>query len=180
MISAQYMRFEEGRHGAIDHIGGLPSHLPAAFPRVGNSAQEMAFLAQLYCSPSRLNLAGMLCVHLYQDPDVGEGGDPLPIALALPLGSTINQESLGTANPTISELDVVWEERMDPDFEPDMPDDLPLYASKVGGLCLHSYLFDPTDQFLFQLKEEPAGFNFAGRTCLVCLSSHGDLRVYLG
>lgn len=180
MPVAYYMQFTKGHHGALDRLGGLPSHLPPAFPVCPDSGQELAFLAQFYCAPPRLDLEDTLCVQLYQAQDVGEGGDPVPVAVTVPLGSPANTDNRGTPQPRVVPHDVTWEERIDPDAEPDFPDDLPLYGSKVGGFCLHSYLFGESEQFVMQLKEEPGDFNFAGRTCIVCLAADAAARVHLG
>ena len=180
MPVAYYMRFTKGRHGAPDRFGGLPTHLPPVFPVCPGSGQEMAFLAQFYCAPPRLGLPDTLCVQLYQALDVGEGGEPAPVAVRVPLGSFTNTDNRGTPQPRVVPHDAAWEERMDPDAEPNFPDDLPLYGSKVGGLCLHSYLIGEAERFVMQLKEEPGNFNFAGRTCIVCLSTDESLKVYLG
>jgi hypothetical protein len=180
MPVAYYMRFVKGHHGALDRVGGLPSHLPPAVPLCPTSGQEMAFLAQFYCTLPRLGLSNTLCVQLYQAHDVGEGGDPVPVAIRVPIGSPANINNGGRPHPQVVSHDVCWEERKDPDAEPPFPDDLPLYQSKIGGLCLHSDLFGESEQFLMQLKEEPGNFNFAGRTCLLSLADDGSLKVYLG
>jgi hypothetical protein len=178
MVMAYYAKFVKGHHGALDRIGGLPSHLPLAFPAC-LSGQQMAFLGQVYCEPPRLSLAEVLCIQLYQDPDVGEGGDPCPVAVALPIDAPANKDRHGILQPQIVPHDIAWEKRIDPDTEPGFPADLPLHQSKVGGFCLHSYLFDESDQFVMQMKEDPGEFNFAGRTCIVCLAKDRKLKVYL-
>jgi hypothetical protein len=180
MPTAYYMRFMKGHHGALDRIGGLPSHVPLAFPRCPYSGQEMAFLAQIYCARPRFSLPETLCVQLYQRQGVGQGDDPCPVAVRVPLGAPVNTGNQGTCQPRIILHDITWEERIDPESEPDFPEDLPLYESKIGGICLHSYLFSESDCFLMQLKEEPGNFNFAGRTCIMCLSEGERLKVYLG
>lgn len=180
MPESQYMQFTKGHHGALDRLGGLPSHLPTAFPICAGSGEEMAFLAQFYCTPRRLDLSNTLCVHLYQSPDVGEGGDQVPVAVGVNVDSPVNLDNQGTRQPRVVPHDVAWDVRADPDAEPDYPDDLPLYSSKIGGQCLHSYLFGDSERFVLQLKEEPGNFNFAGRTCIVCIAADASLKVYLG
>lgn len=66
MSVAYYMEFAKGHQGTLDRIGGLPTHLPQAFPICSDSGQEMAFLAQLYASHDRFNVPGALCIQLYQ------------------------------------------------------------------------------------------------------------------
>jgi hypothetical protein len=180
MIAAHYMHFSKGHRGGLDRLGGYPSHKPLTFPASPVSGEQMAFLAQFYCAPDRLNLKDALCVQLYQAVDVGAGGDPVPVAVIVPFGSRSNSGNEGTLQPRVVPHDVTWEERMDPDIEPPFPGDLSLYGSKVGGLCLHADLFGRSERFLMQLKEKPGNFNFAGRTCIVSLCMDATLNVYLG
>jgi hypothetical protein len=139
----------------------------------------MAFLAQFYCAPPRLALTNTLCVQLYQAQDVGEGGDPVPVAVRVPLDAPANISNRETPQRGAVPHDITWEERTDPEVEPSFPEDLPLYRSKVGGICLHSYMFGESERFLMQLKEQPGNFNFAGRTCILCLAPDESLKVYL-
>lgn len=178
MSVAYYMKFARGDHGAPDRIGGVPTHLPPAFPVCQDSGLAMAFLLQIYCPP--LSLPDVLCLQLYQAQDVGNGGNPLPVAVAIPSRSPLNTDSKGTAQRRIGTHDITWKEQIDPDCEPTFPEDLPLYESKVGGLCLHSRVFKGIgEQFLLQIKEEPADFNFAGCTCIVSRLESGALATYL-
>jgi hypothetical protein len=178
MSTAHYMQFIKGHHGAMDRIGGLPTHLPAVFP-VALDGRSMAFLAQFYCAPTRLNLPDTRCIQLYQDRDVGEGGGPWPTAIRVPLDAPLNTANSGTQLPMIKPHDITWETRVDPDSEPASPDDLPLYGSKIGGLCLNMDSFETSDRFLMQLREYPGSFNFAGRKCVVCITADGALKVQL-
>jgi hypothetical protein len=179
MPVAFYMKFRQGHHGSQDRLGGVPSHLPPAFPKCDYSGEEMAFLGQFYCGVPRLDLPDTLCIQLYQDRHVGEGGDPCPVEVRVPLGAAPNDEGLGLQQKGVIAHDIEYEERVDPDTEPEFPEDLPLYSSKIGGLCLSCSVEEP-DRYLLQLDEDPGDFNFAGRNCIVAVTPDGQLKVYLG
>jgi hypothetical protein len=177
MPIAYYMKFRKGQ-GSQDRLGGLPSHLPPAFPKCDYADEEMAFLAQFYCVAPRLKLPGTLCIQIYQDRDVGEGGLPCPVAIRVTFGAAANAEGLGLQQKGIIAHDIEYAERVDPDTEPEFPQDLPLYESKIGGLCLFSPPEEP-GQYILQLGENPGDFNFAGRLCVVCMTPDGQLKVSL-
>ena len=75
-----YMRFVSGHHGSLDRVGGIPTHLPPE--DLGGNLAQMYFVGQFYCSESRLNLPGTLCLQIYQEapdddllePDVDRSG----------------------------------------------------------------------------------------------------------
>jgi hypothetical protein len=138
----------------------------------------MAFLAQFYCVVPRLDLPDTLCIQVYQDRHVGEGGDPRPVAVRVPVGAAPNNEGLGLQQARIIPHDIEYEERVDPDTEPEFPEDLPMYKSKIGGLCLSLSVEQP-DRYLLQLNEAPGDFNFAGRNCIITVTPDGQLKVCL-
>ena len=189
MKPAFYMRFLEGHNGrSLDRLGGLPTHLPERFPRfttyLGEEKEELAFIAQFYCTPDRINLPGTLCVQLYQDSDVGEGGDPLPVAIKLPLGAKENTERAGVVFPGLSEYEILWDAEDDPDVIPDnaylTDEEVKLMQSKAGGIPYYTDdELPPGHIYLFQLCEEPADFNFAGRRAIVSLAPDGSLYTRL-
>jgi hypothetical protein len=180
MIRAFYMDFVSGcKWTGCDRVGGLPTHTPPKTPCCSVSGRELAFLAQFYCSGERLSLSNVLCIHLYQDPDVGCGGDPLPVAIGLPLDSPVNAYGVGLRQEGISEYRIDWKLAFDPRTEPPFPDDLPLCRSKIGGLCLHKDIFVEGEKYLMQLRERPANFNFASRTCIVSITHENVLNVHL-
>lgn len=177
------MHFVAGSQTARDRAGGLPTHLPPAFPRCADTGEEMSFLMQLYCGPERLRLDDALCIQLYQCANVGEGEDPLPLAVKVPLGAELNRDHAGGAHPLPSVLAVEWETRLDPDVIPRepafAPEVLRLYDSKAGGAAAFQGALPDGARFLFQLNEEPAGFNFGGLTAVVYEDSGGGLGVSL-
>src|SRR5262245_13607109 len=129
MIPAWYMRFVPGHHGALDRVGGVPTHLPRDLP-TAYEGHPLLFLAQFYCDGVRLNLPGTLCLQLYQDqPD----GDPIPVPVLVPLDAELNASGQGVPYPGVLLHDIEWEYREDPD-ESDA-DMLELAKSKIGGLC---------------------------------------------
>jgi hypothetical protein len=183
---AFYMHFHQGHEGqSLDRIGGVPSHLPESFPSgAGASGGQLAFIAQFYCTSERLNIPGTLCIQLYQDRDVGEGGDPLPVAIRVPVGARQNTQRLGMVHPGIEVHDIVFEAKDDPD---ELSDDLWLsdqdryiLDSKVGGTpCYTDDELPLGHRYLLQLGEEPAGFNFADRRAIVTLGPDELLYVRL-
>lgn len=179
MKPAWYMCFSEYDGDCRDRTGGLPTHLPTTFPIEESTGQQLPFIAQLYCSSERLAIPNTLCVQLYQELD-----EPLPVAIRVPLDAQINKSGSGRAHPDIKRLRIDWDMKSDPD---EIPDDfelsdaeVQLMESKVGGIPY--YTDDELEEghvYLFQLREEPAGFNFAGRNAIVTMDSDGLLHVRL-
>src|SRR5687768_5117210 len=105
------MQFLPGHHGALDRVGGLPSHLPPAWPN-NYDGQPLRFLAQFYCDGTRLNLPGVLCLQVYQDhPE----GTPVPVPVFVPLGAEPNAARVGVTDPGVIPHDIEWKYREDPD-----------------------------------------------------------------
>jgi hypothetical protein len=158
MRPAYYMKFIEGHHGAFDRIGGVPSHLPPMPSICPDSGRERAFLAQIYSCPKRLELEGILCLHLYQD--LGEG-EPCPVVVSVPIGAKRNEEGLGIVKPGVRLLDTDWEYREDPDPDQVTTYDTDLGLSKCGGTTYFRRTVREADQFVLQLREYPAELNWA-------------------
>jgi hypothetical protein len=177
------MEFVAGHNGSLDRTGGLPTHLPSAFPHCRCCQAMMAFLAQFYCASGRLYLPGTLCIQLYQCRGVGMGGEPVPIAMRVPVDAEPNTQGAGVIQPGVGLYDIRWVPGIDPDIVPCGPDptdeELRLAASKVGGTPYCDWAGRPGSTFLFQLDEEPAGFNFAGRMVVVTLGTDQELHVSL-
>jgi len=175
MRSAQYMVFQEGHHGSLDRLGGLPTHLPPTRSSYPETGRERAFLAQFYCVPGRFELDGVLCVQFYQDPDEDE---PCPAVVTVPVGSPLNDQNSGVANPRIRHFDIRWEPRKDPDEATD--DDVVLTESKAGGTCYFHDTVQAGETMLLQLRQRPAGFNFGGYTVVLVRTVDGSLVTRLG
>lgn len=171
VISAWYMRFVPGHNGALDRVGGLPTHLPPVSP-TAIEGHPLRFLAQLYCDGTRLNLPGTLCLHLYQDhPD----GDPFPVPVLVPLDAKPNVAGLGISDSRVIPHDIEWEYREVPD-ESDS-DQVELAASKIGGACYFSHALDAGERLLLFLDEDPADFNFGGDECMLAFTATGGIRL---
>ena len=170
-----YMRFVSGHHGSLDRVGGIPTHLPPEDLR-GNLAQ-MYFVGQFYCSESRLNLPGTLCLQIYQEaPD----DDPWPTAVAIPIGTIANTIGWGKEHPDVLPHDVEWESR--PEIsEPKAfdPSSQPLKAAKAGGPTFYADTLDEGDEFILQLKESPIGLKLGGLTLLVVRTASGTVEARL-
>jgi hypothetical protein len=125
----------------------------------------------------------MLCIQLYQCRDVGMGGDPMPVAMKVPIGAVLNTQKVGVIQPGVGLYDVLWEQKTDPDTVPCGPDptdeELRLAASKAGGTPYFDNAVQAGTTFLLQLEEEPPGFNFAGRMTIITLNSDDELHVSL-
>jgi hypothetical protein len=165
------MRFIPGHHGALDRVGGLPSHLPPAFP-VNYAGRPLRFLAQFYCDGTRLSLPDALCLQVYQD---GPDGGPVPVPVLVPLGAEPNAGRCGTPDPRVAPHDIEWEGRDDPDEPAD--DQVELAASKFGGACYFPQALDPGERLLLFLDERPAGFNFGGDELMLAINEAGEIRV---
>jgi hypothetical protein len=182
MSVAYYMEFIKGHHGALDRIGGLPTHLPEAFPICADTGQEMAFLVQLYSFHDRFNVPGAVCIQLYQCRGVDDGEDPNPIAVKVPIGALLNEAHRGTSQPTVMPYDIIWDRKEDPDEFPSSgglsPEILQLHQAKAGGLPPRDLRITP-DKFLGQLTEYPAGVNFGGLLAVLFLDNREEIRVEL-
>jgi hypothetical protein len=143
----------------------------------------MAFLSQFWCTPRRLTIPDTLCIQLYQSRGIDEGDDPLPVALALPMNAVENDGAYTLEQAGVTPYDVGWEPFADPDDIDGRPDHDPLlkrlFRSKAGGTPFFPDEVTHDETFLFQLEEEPAGFNFAGRLLMVMRRADGSLRVRL-
>jgi hypothetical protein len=179
MIPASYAIFsKEQQPGVFDRTGGLPTHLPINMPICEDSGREMAFLAQIYCSPERLVMKNTLCIHLYQCLGVDEGENLLPVVLKLPLDAPLNIGRKGTIHPGVSEFNIEWETKEDPDaFDINNPFNevqLALFQTKIGGLPAFPGAVKPGERFLLQIKETPAGFNFGGLMLLLKMDENSQ------
>lgn len=171
MIPAWYMRFAPGHHGALDRVGGVPSHLPAALP-TNHAGRPLRLLAQFYCDGVRLDLPDALCLHIYQDdPD----GDPVPVPVLVPPDADPNTGGLGAPDPRVAPHDIRWEYRPDPDEARDW--EAELAASKLGGVCYFADALDPGERLLLFLAERPVGFNFGGDELMLAINAAGAIRV---
>ncbi len=164
----------------LDKIGGLPTHKPEVFPICESTGEQLAFIAQIYCTPDRLIIPNTLCVQLYQEVI----DEPAPVAIRLPIDAQENLNNLGCIHPYIRQLRIDWELRSDPDEIPETleltDDELQLMESKVGGTPYYTDDEVPLEHvYLFQLREEPAGLNFAGRKAIVTMDQDGRLHVRL-
>jgi hypothetical protein len=111
------------------------------------------------------------------------GGDPVPIAMRVPVDAEPNTQGAGVIQPGVGLYDIRWVPGIDPDTVPCGPDptdeELRLAASKVGGTPYCDWASQPGSTFLLQLDEEPAGFNFAGRMVVITLGTDQELHVSL-
>jgi hypothetical protein len=167
------MRLVPGHHGALHRLGGLPSHLPPAFPR-NPEGRPLRFLAQFACG-ERLPLPGGGYLQRYQDDPAY---DPQPVAVLVPAGAPENTGGAGESQPGVLPFDVAWERRDDPALATD--DAVELTASKAGGTCYFLNALRPGERLLLQLRQFPAEYNFGGYTAVVAVGEGGVLRVGLG
>ncbi len=102
-----YMEFHEGHQGAMDRLGGLPTHLPPAFP-TDSAAGQLGFVGQFYSHPERLPLGGARCIQIYQSVDIDGGGDPTPRGVLVPAHAPTNTSNQGLRHPSLSPVDIEW------------------------------------------------------------------------
>lgn len=180
MKPAWYMQFAEIDDDCeLDRTGGLPTHLPVAYPTSEYTGDDLHFLAQFYCSGQRLSIPDTLCVHLYQELD-----EPVPVAVRVPINAQPNEKKLGRIHPNVKRCRIEWTDSFDPDEIPESAeltdDESKLMESKIGGT---PYYTDdelaPGHTYLLQLGEEPADFNFGGRKVMLTISDDGELHVRL-
>jgi len=159
------MNFEEKAGGNSDKVGGLPTHLPASFPKSEVTGNELGFLIQLYCQPERLEIADTICLQIYQSVDINTGDDPMPVVVKVAKDAKQN-DGRGTIHPDIQEHLITWEEATEPDILPyDLEmnaADLKMLGSKLKGGIPEEYA-DRTDiTYLGWITEYPVEFNFSG------------------
>jgi len=145
MKSANYMNFSLGHHGALDRVGGLPTHLPTSPPVCEDSGELMGFLGQFYCAKGRLELPGIRCVQLYQC--LGSNEDPLPEVVLVPINSPENTTFQGVPYPGVTPHDISWVQLADPDSRPTPPryddEELRLATQRLAG---HRFLLMQLDK----------------------------------
>lgn len=168
-----YLKLVDGHRGALDRVGGRPSHVPPYFPKSSVTGDEKAFLLQLYSEPVRLPLQGWLCIQVYKPADLADP-DCVPEVVMVPSDAPRNTESLGVAHPDVRPMDIEWEEGLEPDVIPDdlgnSPGELRLFSSKLGGAA-----FDETTRHIGFIEEGEEGFVFGGLLVLF-LDAHGRIR----
>ena len=143
MVNAYYAEYVHGHHGALDRIGGLPTHVPSFSPRC-ECADPIPFLLQLYFQGKQLSFVPreLMAIQLYSCSKC-ICTEVVPIALDAPLLDAAEQ------TPCVSEIDktlwrdIRWVDRDDPqptrDVDPfwDGDDIRPEYRhlldDKLGG-----------------------------------------------
>jgi hypothetical protein len=178
--TAYYMSFRRVTDPAADRVGGIPTLCPPKTPRHYQSANPLCFLAQFNCTKERLALAGMSCIQVYQCSvdEIGEGYDPSPVAIVLPADA---QRYVGggeiASQYGVEELQIDWEERQDPVEILERETRFQVMGSKAEGTPWSDFSLEDGDRMLLTIREDPAGFNFAGMTMMVILKPDGKLRV---
>jgi hypothetical protein len=175
MVPAWYMQLIPGHHGALDYVGGLPTHLPPDFPVSDDTGLPLRFLAQFQCDSQRLSVANTRFLQIYQDdPEYG----PMPVIVLVGQEAFENVQKLGTAQPGVLPHDIGWEAREDPETR--TTDDVHLAKSKAGGTCYFRNKIRPGERLLLQLREYPAEINFGGYTMVIAVNEQQLIRVTLG
>lgn len=180
MPIAYYMRLVEApSRGGRDRVGGVPSHLPGAFPVSRTTGRDMAFLFELYSEPGRFDLAGNLCLQAYQSCDVDDGDNPLPVIVVLPKSAPANISGLGTRQSSIVERWIQYERREEPEVIPVEtgmnPELVRMVQSKLGG-ARPGELLPEEGEFLGQIREWPGGFNFGSYSLILLRQRDGEVR----
>jgi len=135
----------------------------------------MAFLAQFACQPGRLEIAGAICLQLYQGEPENE---PCPVVVTVPMGAPENTDKRGVVSPRTPQLDIQWDEMEDPDEPEDLQTELA--HSKIGGTCYFWDLIQNGESLILQLRQQPGGFNFGGFTAVIVQTTTGTLETRLG
>ena len=173
VIPAWYMKFTLGHRGSLDRVGGLPTHLPPAFPRSADGERPLMFIGQFHCHPDRLVLGDTFLLQVYQDVPHGL---PDPVVIRVPRDAPRNTQQLGTPAPGVLPHDIEWEYREDPDESDEH--NLELAASKLWGRCYFGDLA-PGERLLLFLDEQPAGFNFGGDELMLAITEVNEI-VWVG
>jgi hypothetical protein len=168
------MQFIPGHHGAMDFVGGVPSHLPPAFPVSTETNLPMRFLAQFECDGQRLKIGTAKFLQIYQDDPEYAGEAVVLVEPSAPE----NKQRLGLIQPGVLPHDIAWEYHDDPVEATD--DDVDLTRSKVGGTCYFLDAIQPGERLLLQLRQNPAKINFGGYTLVLAIGEHGGIRGTLG
>lgn len=178
MAKVFYMNFEKDHKGALDKVGGLPTHTPPYFPISPCTGKELGFLFQIYCG-EKLPLQDALCIQVYQSIDIDSGDDGEPVIVKVPLDAPLNDGDKGVIHPEIRNYDISWEEGAEPDFLPETmeysSENMKMMQSKLGGAV-------PTDfnegKFLGWVSEYPVYFNFGSLLCIL-LKDDGELELII-
>lgn len=177
MSKVFYMKFKKVSRGALDKVGGLPTHLPPCFPVSTFTGKQLGFLFQMYCDSNRLPVEGTLCIQVYQSINIDSGDDGEPVVIKVPLDAPLNKRNEGTIHPEVAEYDILWEEGTEPDYLPDYLDDsiesYKMLDSKLGGAVPPGF---SNEKFLGWVAEEPIDFNFGGLLCII-LKDNSELEI---
>ena len=136
------MHFCNEYTGQLNKFGGLPTHLPTAWPKDIYSGNELTFLCQLYCDGVKLAIENILCIQIYQwiDSDGQEGSDP--IVVPVPMDAKENLHGEGISHPMLQEGDIRFEEVIEEVIEEHAKNSLSdekglhLWESKLKGWFL--------------------------------------------
>ena len=185
MAQSHYMRFTDAIGSTLDQIGGLPTHLPADYPRCRHTDKPMAFVAQFQCGGSRVPVRDARLIQIYQCVE----DDPWPIAITLGHDAPVNVQRLGVIQPLLDPAAIQWDV-VDEPVEPgdwESVETLPidqegrLQTSKAGGFCYYECAVDDGERFLLQLCEsDPTRSVFAGRALVLLLNRDGKPEARLG
>ena len=125
-----------------DRLGGLPDHLPYAWPRCQGCQERMGFVGQLYAA-DHFPMDGHLALQLYVCDDCMDVGSQMVHLEVLPPTAALNRRRLGvryrpqskqyiTFTPIEDSIDQ-WAYIRRRRTEDDLPDEH-LRRDKVGGL----------------------------------------------
>jgi hypothetical protein len=170
MVPAWYMKFVPGHHGALDRVGGLPTHLPPEWP-TSSTGKPLRFEVQFHCDGVRLKLENTFLLQIYRD-DPCE--NPQPVVVRVPFGTQPNSQQMGTPDPDAAPHDIEWDYREDPNEAGD--DSLELVASKLWGTCYFAHALQAGERLLLFLDEKPVGFNFGGDELMLAIDQAGDIH----
>ena len=169
MIPAWYMKFVPGHRGALDRVGGLPTHLPPQWPS-SPTGRPLRFEAQFECDGIRLSLPDTFLLQIYRDDPCQ---NPDPVVIRVPFDATENTDQIGISDPDAIPHDIEWVYGEDPD-DPD-PENTDTAASKLWGVCYFSRVIESGERLLLFLDEDPVGFNFGGDELMLAIDDHNNI-----
>ena len=143
MATAYYANYRNGHQGAIDRIGGLPSHLPESIPHC-ECTEPMAFICQIYFEGKDLSFVpvDLMGIQFYSCFQCLIGDDQI---VKITKNAEPNHEGAGREWSERSLWrDITWTVKEDPEPTCDveqflddkgnfLPSTEPLLENKMGG-----------------------------------------------
>lgn len=173
MKVSYHMSFKNNYSGFLNKYGGLPTHLPEAWPQIEGDA--LSFLFQIYCDQNRFAIPKTLCIQGYQLIEDGDFNSDI-ILVQVPHNATRNPGDIGTKANEFREGDICFEEVLEcEEYDENINRKINIFKSKLQGWYPENDF--PEDwTFLGWLNDEDPFYIGANNKLCMFLDSEGLIK----